>query len=201
MAEPVAATSIPAFDRRFFASADLCTRIGAGSIGGKAQGLLGAQAVLAGLPPEALGGFEVRIPRMIVVTTAVFDEFMAQNGLDEVVAADPPDDRLAHAFHLASLPVEWLGDLRAIVEEVHSPLAVRSSSLLEDSFGATFSGIYRSIFLPNTGPLEQRLQDLLGAIAEIYTGVFSPDAMTYRRRHHLIDYDERMAVMIQPKIA
>jgi hypothetical protein len=80
------------------------------------------------------------------------------------------------------------------------PLIVRSSSLLEDSFGATFSGIYRSIFLANQGPLEDRLRELQGGIAEIYSSVFSPDAVSYRRRHDLLDYDERMGIMIQPVV-
>ena len=77
---------------------------------------------------------------------------------------------------------------------------MRSSSVLEDSFGATFSGIYRSIFLHNQGSLEECLAELTGAIAEIYAGVFSPDALSYRKRHDLIDYDERMGVMLQPVV-
>jgi len=200
MAEPVAATSIPAFDRRFFASADLCTRIGTGGLGGKAQGLLGAQAVLGGLPPDALGGLEVRIPRMIVVTTTVFDEFMAQNGLDEVVAADPPDDRLAHAFHLASLPVEWLGDLRAIVEEVHTPLAVRSSSLLEDAVHRPFAGVYATKMIPNNqADADARFQRLVDALKFVYASTFFRSARSYRRAAN-VGRDEKMAVLIQEVI-
>jgi hypothetical protein len=195
--EPHANASIPAFDRRFFASADLCTRIGTGGIGGKAQGLLGVQAVIDRLDPAAWGGITVRIPRMIVVTTSVFDDFLAQNGLDAVVAEQLPDDRLAHAFHLASLPVEWLGDLRAVVEEVRAPLAVRSSSLLEDALNRPFAGVYATKMLPNNQPdADTRFQRLVEAVKLVYASTFFSGARSYRRAAR-IERDEKMAVLIQ----
>jgi len=200
MAEPVGATSIPAFDRRFFSSAALCTRIGTGELGGKAQGLLGAQTVLDGLPPEATHGFDVRIPRMIVVATSVFDEFLGRNGLHDVVATEPPDDRIAQAFHEASLPVEWLGDLRAIVEEVRTPLAVRSSSLLEDALRRPFAGVYATKMIPNNQPdADSRFQRLTDALKVVYASTFFRAARRYRRAARA-GRDEKMAVLIQEVI-
>jgi hypothetical protein len=78
-----------------------------------------------------------------------------------------------------------------------APLIVRSSSLLEDRFGTAFSGMYASVFLGNQGPRRDRLEALLGAIAEVYASTLGPDPILYRRRHNLIDYNEDMAILIQ----
>jgi hypothetical protein len=187
--------SIPAFDRRFFASADLCTRVGTGALGGKAQGLLAGQQVIAGRPEG--WGMAVEIPRMIVLATSVFDEFMAQNRLDALVAEEPDDERVAHAFQQASLPVEWLGDLRAIVEEVRQPLAVRSSSLLEDAMRRPFAGVYGTKMIPNNQPdADTRFHRLLDAIKFVYASTFFRAARSYRRAA-AVGRDEKMGVLIQ----
>ena len=186
---------IPAFDRRFFSSTELCTRIGTGAIGAKAQGLLAGQGVIAGRPEG--WGMPVAIPRMIVLTTVVFDAFMEQNGLDAVVAAEPDDERVAHAFQQASLPVEWLGDLRAIVEEVRQPLAIRSSSLLEDSLQRPFAGVYGTKMIPNNQPdADTRFQRLVDAIKFVYASTFFRAARSYRRAA-AVGRDEKMGVLIQ----
>ncbi|HEX5138497.1 MAG TPA: PEP/pyruvate-binding domain-containing protein [Planctomycetota bacterium] len=180
------------------------TEQGAGLIGGKAAGMVLGHAILRaeGCAPDGP-------PETVFLLSDAYDQFKTLNGLTglehqkyKAIEEIREDFRaIGEVFRNAEFPPRIADLLRVELDRIGPvPLVVRSSSLLEDSFGATFSGIYRSIFLPNTGPLEQRLQELLGAIAEIYTGVFSPDAMTYRRRHHLIDYDERMAVMIQPVV-
>ncbi|MFI5402835.1 MAG: PEP/pyruvate-binding domain-containing protein [Planctomycetota bacterium] len=180
------------------------TERGAGLIGGKAAGMVLGHTIL-----RAAGCATAGPPETVFLLSDAYDQFKALNGLSHLehhkykpIEEIREDFRaIGEIFRNAEFPPRIADLLRVELDRIGSvPLVARSSSLLEDSFGATFSGIYRSIFLPNTGPLEQRLQELLGAIAEIYTGVFSPDAMTYRRRHHMIDYDERMAVMIQPVV-
>jgi len=179
------------------------TEEGRGFVGGKAAGMVLAHAVLRA------GGTEAAMPETVFVLSDTYDAFKAINGLKhledhkykaiEEVRTDFPAIR--EVFGNAEFPHRIVDLLRVELDERGEvPLIVRSSSLLEDNFGAAFSGIYRSIFLANQGPLEHRLRELLGAIAEIYAGVFSPDAVSYRRRHDLLDYDERMGVMIQPVV-
>jgi hypothetical protein len=192
--------SIPAFDRRFFTSTDLCTRIGTGAVGGKAQGLLDARAAIDALDLDPAWGIEVRIPRMIVVTTSVFDEFMALNALGDRIASGLDDERIAHAFTQASLPAEWLGDFRAIVEEVHQPLAVRSSSLLEDALHRPFAGVYATKMIPNDQPdADARFQRLTEAVKLVYASTFFAEARRYRRAA-AVGREEKMAVLIQEVI-
>ncbi len=180
------------------------TEQGAGLIGGKAAGMILGHTIL-----RAEGCATAGPPETVFLLSDAYDQFKALNGLTHLehhkykpIEEIRKDFRvIGDVFRNAEFPPRVADLLRVELDRIGPvPLVARSSSLLEDSFGATFSGIYRSIFLPNTAPLEQRLQELLGAIAEIYSGVFSPDAMTYRRRHHMIDYDERMAVMIQPVV-
>jgi hypothetical protein len=177
------------------------TERGQGLIGGKAAGMVLGHTILRAQECATAGP-----PETVFLLSDAYDQFKALNGLTHLehhkykpIEEIREDFRaIGEVFRNAEFPPRIADLLRVELDRLGPvPLVARSSSLLEDSFGATFSGIYRSIFLPNTGTLEHRLQELLGAIAEIYAGVFSPDAMTYRRRHHLIDYDERMAVMIQ----
>jgi hypothetical protein len=177
---------------------------GQGLIGGKAAGMVLGHTILRAASCATAGP-----PETVFLLSDAYDQFKTLNGLTHLehhkykpIEEIREDFRaISEIFRNAEFPPRIADLLRVELDRIGpAPLVARSSSLLEDSFGATFSGIYRSIFLPNTGPLEQRLQELLGAIAEIYTGVFSPDAMTYRRHHHMIDYDERMAVMIQPVV-
>ncbi|MHC4134140.1 MAG: PEP/pyruvate-binding domain-containing protein [Planctomycetota bacterium] len=181
----------------------VCTEQGNGLVGGKAAGMVLAGAILRA------GGCPVELPETVFLLTDAYDEFKLLNGLShledhkykaiEEVRAD--FRAIGEVFHNAEFPPRVSDLLRLELDRRGElPLIVRSSSLLEDSFGATFSGIYRSIFLANQGPLEDRLRELQVAIAEIYSSVFSPDAISYRRRHDLLDYDERMGIMIQPVV-
>jgi len=181
------------------------TERGSGLVGGKAAGMMLAASILRS--QDACGPIE--LPDTIFVLSDAYDQFKAVNGLGHLEdhKYKPQEEiredfrAISEVFRNAEFPPR-IADLLRIELDRHGerPLIVRSSSLLEDNFGATFSGIYRSIFLPNQGDLEGRLHDLLGAISEIFSGVFSPDAISYRRRHNLLDYDERMAVMIQPVV-
>ena len=190
--------TVPPFDRRFFRSEAVFSRIGAGGLGGKAEGLVRMRAALDARLGGRVDGIEVGIPRVVVVATEAFDAFMARNGLWAVVAGEPSDERLAHAFQGADLPSELLGDLRAVAAEVTRPLAVRSSSRLEDALERPFAGIYETKMLPNNQPdASARFQRLSEAIKLVFASTFFRSARTYRQAAGIGDRDEKMAVMIQ----
>ncbi|MGD8726258.1 MAG: PEP/pyruvate-binding domain-containing protein [Gemmatimonadales bacterium] len=197
MTPPSRPQTIPAFDRRFFSSGELCTGIGDGALGGKAQGLLAVRDVVKELGARS-SDITVTIPRMIVVTTSVFDAFMSRNHLVERAASDLSDDRMAHAFQQGSLPTEVVGDLRALIDEVHAPLAVRSSSLLEDAMHRPFAGVYETKMIPNNQPdADSRFHRLVEAIKLVWASTFFRSAKSYRRAAGLVDHEEQMAVLIQ----
>ncbi len=187
------------FERSFFGADSLVTTIGRGAIGGKAQGLVTvASAVREGLPPERFPGVTVGIPRFTVLTTEVFDTFMEQNSLWELPWSALRDDRIAAAFLRGELPPRWLGDLRALSLEVTVPLAVRSSSLLEDALFRPFAGVYSTKMIPNHEPSpDERFRNLVQAIKLVWASTFFVDARRYRASIGVPDGDEKMAVMIQ----
>jgi hypothetical protein len=190
--------AVPAFDRRFFRSSELFARIGEGDVGGKAAGLVEMRSALEQDVQGRIEGIDVVIPRVVVLATDGFDAFMARNDLYAVAEDDHPDDRLAHAFQRADLPPAMLGDLRALAEEARQPLAVRSSSLLEDALERPFAGVYETKMLPNNQPdADHRFRALVEAVKLVYASTFFRTARTYRRAAGLVDRDEKMAVMIQ----
>ena len=191
--------AIQPFHRFQFESGVLCTRIGSGGIGGKAAGLLRIQRQLAAsLPAGRSAGINVAIPRFVVIATDVFDAFLARNRLHAVLAEQLPDDQLAHAFQKAELPSEILGDLRALVAEVHEPLAVRSSSLLEDALELPFAGIYETKMIPNNAPEpDVRFHRLVEAIKFVFASTYFAAARSYRQACAIDDADEKMAVLLQ----
>lgn len=190
--------ALATFNRHFWGTADDLTVIGAGKLGGKAQGLATMQAVLASAFRDVTD-IVVGIPRMTVITTEYFDEFMTQNDLFETAYADnTPDSVIAHKFLSADLPVMILGDLRSLIEEVHTPLAVRSSSLLEDAMYEPFAGIYATKMIPNNQPsADARFAKLVEAVKFVYASTFFQEAKAYlKATSHAIE-DEKMAVIIQ----
>ena len=120
------------FQRRFLDPTEVFFTIGRGEIGGKARGLANIKEILGSRFGSSSSAssvpVRVEIPHLIVITTDMFDRFMSENGLQDLAASETRDDRIAHAFQRAALPAELVGDLRALMEEVHSPLAIRSSS-------------------------------------------------------------------------
>ena len=159
-------SGVARFDRAFFTGAHQFTRIGYGAFGGKASGLLFIHDVLLQpVPPDAYPPFTVNIPRLTVIATDVFDRFMADNRLHDAAIDDSSDTRIANAFLHAQLPVDVLGDLRALVEQA-TPLAVRSSSLLEDALDHPFAGVYATKMIPNNQPdADTRFRKLVEAIS------------------------------------
>jgi hypothetical protein len=190
---------LPPFRRVFFGAAERLTRIGEGELGGKAEGLRFMHEELARrLPGGRLAEFLVEVPTLTVLPTGVFDRFMAQNRLEAVVRDEPADDRLALAFQRADLPADLLGDLRALVEQVRTPLAIRSSSRLEDALRHPFAGVYVTKMLPNNQPdADTRFRRVAEAIKLVYASTFFRRARLYRERTGHADAAERMAVIIQ----
>ncbi|MCC7357868.1 MAG: hypothetical protein IT317_00225 [Anaerolineales bacterium] len=177
-------------------------RIGTGKIGGKAAGMLLAWKILQQAAPELAA--QVDLPRSYFVGANVFYDFKALNQLEHNQKYKSPEQIRAEyptlvEDHLrARFPEEVADRLREILTEVgHTPLIVRSSSLLEDNFGTSFAGKYASYFCPNQGTIKENLRDLTTAIRRIYASVYNPDVLTYRRRMGLLDYDERMAILLQ----
>jgi Pyruvate phosphate dikinase, AMP/ATP-binding domain len=194
-----AASAVPAFTRSFFDPARRLTRIGAGSLGGKALGLIDATAVLSArrreLDSEALA---VDVPAMLALGTGLFDAFLERNDLARVFDEEWPDERVAQAFRQASMPAERVGDLRAVAAEVKVPLAVRSSSALEDALGQPFAGVYgtKMISCWQHDPAS-RFQSLLDAIKFVYASTFFHGARAYLRASRRRLQDEKMAVVVQ----
>jgi hypothetical protein len=117
------------FNRHFFTGKDRFTYIGIGELGGKAHGFALIKGVLeTKLKEKYLPEISIDIPSLTVITTEYFDLFMKQNDLFEIAYSEERDDVIAHAFQKTDLPVQLVGDLRALVNQVHTPLAIRSSS-------------------------------------------------------------------------
>ncbi len=189
----------PQFDRKFFDSDEDFTVLGGGELGGKALGLASAKQILEqACPTGDHAGVQISIPRLTVLGASVFEQFMGQNDLYEVALADLPDERIAHAFLKAELPPVFVGDLRALIAAAHTPLAVRSSSLLEDALQHPFAGVYATKMIPNNeASVGNRFKKLVEAVKFVWASTFFKDAKAYMRTiEHPIE-EERMAVIIQ----
>ncbi len=192
-------TPLGQFDRRFYDSDQRISTIGAGSIGGKAQGLaLLNDLIEHDFETAEFPQVQINVPAMTVIRTEVFDAFMQRNNLYEIALSNVSDYRLTHAFLAADLPFEIVGDLRALVQQVHSPLAIRSSSLLEDATYEPFAGIYATKMIPNDQyDASARFHNLVEAIKFIYASTFYKNAKSYRIVTHHDHRAEKMAVIIQ----
>jgi hypothetical protein len=173
--------------------------IGEGSFGGKASGLYSMNKVLKEkFTSQEFSKIFVSIPRSIVIRTDVFDAFIQRNNLSEIAFSESSDKQIIKAFLFADLPSEILGDLRSIVEHVRVPLAIRSSSMLEDSKYEPFAGIYATKMIPNnqTSP-DDRFRKLIEAIKFVYASTFFSVSKEYfNASTHKLE-NEKMAVIIQ----
>jgi hypothetical protein len=187
------------FNRNFLDPATPISRSGTGEIGGKAEGLAYIRHIIhSKLNQEEFPDIKIEIPFMTIVCTDIFDSFMKQNQLYEIANSDLPDDRIAHSFQKAELPFEVLGDLRSIVDQVHTPLAIRSSSMLEDTKNEPFAGIYHTKMIPNNEyDPDVRFRQLIEAIKFVYASTYFKAAKVYRKTIGHKDNDEKMAVIIQ----
>ncbi len=198
--------------KKVFSMADLRLiyerRIGNGKIGGKSAGMMLAWRMLqqenAGDGPDI--GAAVDIADSYFIGSEVLYDFRLMNGLDHLMNQKyrPLDEiraqypNIVEAHLRGHFPVSIEARLHQVLQESgDSPLIVRSSSLLEDNFGFAFAGKYESYFCPNQGNDEQNLKELLDAIKRVFASTLNPDAILYRQYHGLIDYDERMGILLQ----
>lgn len=195
----IASVDLPAFDRKFWDGTFRFTRIGSGAIGGKASGLVFMKDLLASqLDLSATPNISINVPTLSVIATDFFDEFLQQNRLSELPLETLTDERIGQAFQKADLPVELLGDLRALSQQVKTPLAIRSSSLLEDRLGRPFAGVYATKMIPNNQlDVDTRFRRLVEAIKCVYASTFFREARDYIRTTGRDPRDEKMAVIIQ----
>jgi Pyruvate phosphate dikinase, AMP/ATP-binding domain len=180
-------------------------KIGYGKIGGKSAGMMLAYRILSeAAPPEVRAA--LRIPVSYFLASDLFYTFMENNDLihwsdqkyktEAQMRSEYP--RLVREFVRGKFPDDILARLKDILHEAGTqPLIVRSSSLLEDSFGTSFAGKYDSYFCPNQGNPKENLATLTEAIARVYASCVNPNALLYRHQKGLVDYDERIAVLIQ----
>ena len=174
-------------------------RMGGGSIGGKARGLAFMNAVLVRRQAwDRFDGLSIAIPQTIAVGADAFDQFLEENSLYEIAYSGAPDETIRAAFSAARIPAQIREHLGLWIENIDHPLAVRSSSLLEDSQFRPFAGIYATVMLPNTAPDPlARLAELEEAIKLVYASTYSANARAYMANTPNRVEEEKMAVVVQ----
>ena len=189
---------VAVFQRERFDHYSNFARIGEGSLGGKGRGLAFLDHIIKRHPD--LNGYEnvyTMIPKTVVLCTDVFDEFMDTNELYQIALSDAPDEDILRHFLHARLPQSLIGDLMAFLDVVKSPIAIRSSSLLEDSHYQPFAGVYSTYMIPYLDDKYERLRILSDAIKSVYASVYYQSSKDYMTAtSNLID-QEKMAVILQ----
>jgi CheY-like chemotaxis protein len=178
------------------------SRIGGGSLGGKARGLAFVNRLLAEHQVERMfPGVEIFVPPSVVLGTDVFDRFLEENDLRDFAINCEDDGVIRRRFLAAPFPEDARRDLASFLDLIHYPLAVRSSSLLEDSQYQPFAGVYETYMLPNNHQdAEVRLHQLIDTISRVYASTFSRQAKAYLRGTPYRLEEEKMAVIIQKVI-
>ncbi len=173
-------------------------RIGDGSLGGKARGLAFANSMLRKYKLyDKYPGVRVTIPRTVVIATDYFDQFIKINGLQYVINSDITDEDVLSEFVSSSLPDKLIQELRTYIRYARGPLAVRSSSKLEDSYYQPFAGIYSTYMIPLTDNEDQMLRLLGKAIKSVYASVYFAASRAYIATTQNLLSEEKMAVVIQ----
>ncbi len=176
-------------------------RIGEGSLGGKGRGLAFIDSIIKKHPEcDSFDGIQISIPRTVVLCTDIFDEFMATNNLYPLALSDADDEEILRRFTEATLPERLTEDFYALFDVVDRPLAVRSSSLLEDSHYQPFAGIYSTYMIPKLNDRHVMLRILSDAIKGVYASVFYRDSKAYMTATSNVIDQEKMAVIIQEVI-
>ncbi|WP_299229129.1 PEP/pyruvate-binding domain-containing protein [uncultured Bacteroides sp.] len=186
------------FKRERFDRYSNFARIGEGSLGGKGRGLAFIDNMIKRHPDfDDFENASVAIPKTVVLCTDIFDEFMDSNRLYQLALSDADDETILRAFLRAKLPDRLVEDFFAFFDVVKSPLAIRSSSLLEDSHYQPFAGIYSTYMIPYMEDKYEMLRMLSDAIKGVYASVFYKDSKAYMQAtSNLID-QEKMAVILQ----
>ena len=189
---------VAVFQRERFDQYSNFARIGDGSLGGKGRGLAFIDHILMRHTDlNEYPGVQVRIPKTVVLCTDIFDEFMDTNELYQIALSDLPDETILQHFLRARLPMRLLGDLEAFLSVVSTPIAIRSSSLLEDSHYQPFAGVYTTYMIPYTTDKYDRLSMLAGAIKAVYASVFYQGSKDYMTATSNVIDQEKMAVILQ----
>ena len=186
------------FNRDRFDCYSQFARIGEGSLGGKGRGLAFLDNIIK--RRTDLNDYEhvgVSIPKTVVLCTDIFDEFMENNGLYEVALSDLPDEEILQSFLRGHLPENLVYDLMSFIDVVNAPLAIRSSSLLEDSHYQPFAGIYSTYMIPCVDDKYKRLEMLSNAIKGVYASVFYRASKDYMVATSNVIDQEKMAVILQ----
>ena len=186
------------FRRDRFDSYSHFARIGDGSLGGKGRGLAFLDNIVKRHPEfNQFENAKVMIPKTVVLCTDVFDEFMESNNLYHIALSDAPDEEILRHFLRAQLPDAYIADFFTFFEATKSPIAIRSSSLLEDSHYQPFAGIYSTYMIPYLEDKYQMLQMLAAAIKSVYASVYYRDSKSYMTATSNVIDQEKMAVILQ----
>lgn len=186
------------FDPETYSDAVAFARIGEGSLGGKARGLAFMNSMLIKYRQyDKHDGVRIMIPRSVVIATDWFDEFIRQNGLQYVISQECTDEEILSEFVTATIPARLQEELKAYIRTVRAPLAVRSSSKLEDSHYQPFAGIYSTYMIPYTENEDQMLRLLLRAVKSVYASVYFAASRAYIQSSQNLISEEKMAVIVQ----
>jgi hypothetical protein len=187
------------FNQQTFEFEDTVTRFGAGSLGGKGRGIAFLSVLLQKSKIiEKFSGYQIRVPNTLIIGTEEFDKFIANNDLYRIAESNLPNNEISMVFNASKLSKELIEGLKRFLSLVNYPLAVRSSSLLEDSHHQPFAGIYSTYVLPNNHKdLNVRLQQLSQAIKMVYASTFFKSAKAYIQSTSHKAEEEKMGVVIQ----
>ncbi len=189
---------VAVFDRGKFDRYAHFARIGEGSLGGKGRGLAFLDSIIKKHPEfNEREGVSVSIPKTVVLCTDVFDQFMESNKLYKIALSDASDEEILKHFLRAQLPDKYIADFFTFFEATDRPIAIRSSSLLEDSHYQPFAGIYSTYMIPNLEDKYQMLQMLAAAIKSVYASVYYKDSKAYMTATSNVIDQEKMAVILQ----
>lgn len=186
------------FDRRKFDRYAHFARIGDGSLGGKGRGLAFLDNVIKRHPEiNKFPNATVQIPKTVVLCTDIFDNFMEQNDLYQIALSDAPDEEILDRFLKAQLPDSLIADFFAFFDATRSPIAIRSSSLLEDAHYQPFAGVYSTYMIPCLDDKYEMLRMLAAAIKSVYASVYYHDSKAYMMATSNVIDQEKMAVILQ----
>lgn len=189
---------VAVFDRGKFDRYAHFARIGDGSLGGKGRGLAFLDNVIKMYPEmNQFPGATVRIPKTVVLCTDIFDQFMEQNNLYPIALSNAPDELILSRFLEAQLPDSYIKDFLTFFDATNTPIAIRSSSLLEDSHYQPFAGIYSTYMIPRLNDRQEMLCMLAAAIKSVYASVFYRDSKAYMAATSNVIDQEKMAVILQ----
>ncbi len=189
---------IARFDPETYSDAVAFARIGEGSLGGKARGLAFMNSMLIKYRQyDKHDDVRIMIPRSVVIATGYFDEFIRLNGLKSIIAQELPDEVILSEFIASSIPLSLQAELKAYIRTVRTPLAVRSSSKLEDSHYQPFAGIYSTYMIPYVKDEDQMLRLLLRAVKSVYASVYFAASRAYIQTSQNLISEEKMAVIVQ----